>query len=112
VAGAARDGVSEDAAHELFVVALLFLDLAAAGQMHVHVDESGQQIAPAQVDACVPRRGSAGRHNVRDGLAVREHAQSGLYAHILRAVEKVCVVKCVFHAAPLFPRPGRTGQNE
>ena len=36
----------------------------------------------------------------------------GLYAHILRAVEKVCVVKCVFHAAPLFPRPGRTGQNE
>ena len=86
--------------------------LAVAGQMHMHVDESGQQIAPAQVDACVPRRGSAGRHDIRDRLAVREHAQSGLYAHILRAVEKVCVVKCVFHAAPLFPRPGHTGQNE
>ena len=106
----ARDGIGEDAAHELFVVALLFLDLAAAGQMHVHVDEAGQQIAPAQVDARVPRRGGAGGHDVRDRPAVRQHAQPGLHAHVLRAVDQIGVVKCVFHAAHLFLQPGRAGQ--
>ena len=80
--------------------------------MHVHVDEARQQVAPAQVDARVPRRGGAGGHDVRDRLAVGEHAQAGLHAHVLRAVEEIGVVKSVFHAAHLFLRPGRAGQNE
>ena len=65
---------------------------------------------PAQVDARVPHRGGAGGYDVRDRLAVGEHAQAGLHAHVLRAVEEICVVKCVFHAAHLFLQPGRAGQ--
>ena len=90
---AVRDGTRQPVGHDLLderlVVALLFLGLAVSGQVHVHIDEAGHEVAAFEVVYLAPRVGALFRlgYNRLDRVARRDEHHALEWLHILRAVE-------------------------
>ena len=96
-----RQRRGEDRADQLFVVPLLFLRLAAACKMDMHVDQARHQIPALQVDDGIAVKRRPLRDDGADALSVRQDAESFLHLHVLRAVQELSVRECVFHRISL-----------
>ena len=96
-----RQRRGEDRADQLFVVPLLFLRLAAACKMDMHVDQARHQIPALQVDDGIAVKRRPLRDDGADALSVRQDAESFLHLHVLRAVQELSVCECVFHRISL-----------
>ena len=90
----------EDGLYQLLVVPLLFLRLAAARQMDVHIDEPRHQIAALQVHHLIARQIRPLRYDVRNAVAVGPQHQSLTGLHLPCAVQQLATTKCVFHRSP------------
>ena len=97
-----RQSAAHDRLHELFIVLLFFLRLAAAGQMDVHVEKAGHQIFSAQVDRLKTHRLTARRNQSHDRFALDEDALPAQRLHILCAIQNDGVFQCVFHCFACF----------
>ena len=82
-----RDGIGEEPLDQGRVVALLLLRLAVAREVHMHVDEAGQQVAAAEVDDLAAGDAIEALHDIRDLSVLDDHGTAGLGLHMLRAVE-------------------------
>ena len=97
-----RQSAAHDRLHELFIVPLFFLRLAAAGQMDVHVEKAGHQIFSGQIDRLKAHRfASCGRQSY-DRFALNEDALPAQRLHILCAVQNDGVFQRVFHCFACF----------
>ena len=97
-----RQSAAHDRLHELFIVPLFFLRLAAAGQMDVHVEKAGHQIFSGQIDRLKAHRfASCGRQS-HDRFALNEDALPAQRLHILCAVQNDGVFQRVFQCFACF----------
>ena len=103
---AVGDGARQPACHdffdERFIVALLFLRLAVACQMHVHVNQTRHQIPVLKIDHRIAVQVRVILYDGSNYFAVCQNRFPALRLHVLRAVENHAVCECIFHRCHLL----------